>query len=224
MQTRREQHKLITTYKVLNNLAPPYLCNILATQRATDRVYSARRPHDLVPFHCDLEKYKSSFFPSVVGLWNRQSENSKNAESLASFKHVLLETYIPPRPPSYYTSGPRYFSVLLTRLRLNHSQLNENLYRVGLMDSPGCACGHEYETVLHYLLECPLYADHRAKLVNQLETVLPEHSNHICNIMLLNKKHAVKLLVQGSSSFTDQENTSLLQQVTAYIADSNRFA
>ena len=51
---------------------------------------------------------------------------------------------------------------LVTQALLNHIPLNEYLYRIKAVDSAKCpACGTATESVMHFLLECPIYAHER---------------------------------------------------------------
>ena len=39
---------------------------------------------------CHTQAYSSSFFPSVISLWNSVPDDSKTSSSLSSFKHIIL--------------------------------------------------------------------------------------------------------------------------------------
>jgi hypothetical protein len=59
----------------------------------------------------------------------------------------------------------RWQSALVIRLRTGHAQLNTDLHRKGLVESPMCEdCEIEDETVKHYLLDCPAHEDARRPL------------------------------------------------------------
>jgi hypothetical protein len=46
------------------------------------------------------------------------------------------------------------------------ARLNGYLYRFNMVDNPACECGHQKETVQHYLLQCPKYEEqHKALTV-----------------------------------------------------------
>lgn len=223
LSTRRNQHKLRYMYKIMNNQTPYYLCDILAPQRPPAVGYTLRRPLDAMPYFCKSEKYKRSFFPSTVLLWNRQTEVLKNSESLATFKLRLEQATSPSRPPSHFSTGSRYLSVLLTRLRLDHSQLNDHLFRVGLVDSPACQCGYSRETVIHFLFECNLYRNSRTQLIHKLHSVLAPQLN-IHQIIQSSKVRASKLVLNGTPLLSNSDNVKLFHYITSYIADSGRFS
>ena len=62
---------------------------------------------------------------------------------------------------------------LLTRLRLQFSNLNEDKFTHGFEDTINamCACGSEVETTEHFLLCCHLYSPQRLELFEDLEKV-----------------------------------------------------
>jgi len=58
----------------------------------------------------------------------------------------------------------RHFSILV-QLRSGHIGLNSFLHRIGKADSDQCPhCEDKEETVRHFLIECPKYADARARM------------------------------------------------------------
>ena len=58
---------------------------------------------------------------------------------------------------------------MLIRLRSNHYALNESTFRKNLSTAPICTCNQNYETIEHFLWECPIYSDERNWLINRLE-------------------------------------------------------
>jgi hypothetical protein len=59
---------------------------------------------------------------------------------------------------------PRRQASIITQLRTGHAPLNVYLYRITARDSPDCphpSCAGRWETVFHYLIECPAYSKHR---------------------------------------------------------------
>jgi ribonuclease HI len=59
---------------------------------------------------------------------------------------------------------PRRQSSIVIQLRTGHAPLNMYLHRITAKDSPNCPhprCAGRWETVFHYLVECPAYDRHR---------------------------------------------------------------
>jgi hypothetical protein len=53
---------------------------------------------------------------------------------------------------AYYSYGCRVLNVLHTRLRHRSSNLNADLFRVNLINDPGCVCGWIIEDAIHFFL------------------------------------------------------------------------
>ena len=52
-------------------------------------LYGTRNPLNYREFFCNTERYKNSFFPDVIKIWNNTDQNFKNSENLISFKKQL---------------------------------------------------------------------------------------------------------------------------------------
>ena len=47
--------------------------------------------------------------------------------------------------------------------------MNADLFRVNLINDPGCVCGWVIEDAIHFFLECCLYVEAREQLTNNLQ-------------------------------------------------------
>lgn len=56
----------------------------------------------------------------------------------------------------------------LNRLRANHYNLRESLYRKNMVDSPECECGEGNEDINHVIWECRRYETERVALKGNL--------------------------------------------------------
>ena len=142
------------------------------------------------------ELAKRSFVPRVTTEWNNLSEEARSVRTRRGLRSMVL----PKRsPPLYYgVEVDRQSSINLTRLRVSNSNLNLNLYRINLCESPICECGAENESTAHYLLRCTRYA--RARL-DAIATTRPEMWN-------------TNDLLHGSSiRYTPEENRDLCRVV-----------
>ena len=88
IRTRIDNASLIVMYKVVNEIAPSYLCNLI--ERLTEnQPYNLRHQKELkVPF-CRLDSYKRSFFPRVIDQWNNLQNDVKSCNSLEEFRNKL---------------------------------------------------------------------------------------------------------------------------------------
>ena len=75
--------------------------------------------------------------------------------SLSVFKRALCTT--DSKVPGYYYSGERSAQIMQCRLRVQMSNLNNNMFNRRLRTDPKCLCGYSNETAEHYFLHCPNY-------------------------------------------------------------------
>ena len=162
LRFRRWYRKMIFFYRIVNELAPKYLTDIIPT--TNNRHYSTRSQtnSETNQFYTRTEIFKNSFFPFCIKEWNKLDVNIRSLSSLSKFKKTSLD--------SVKTDGNSLFDIhdpigvkLLNRLRFNFSHLNEHKFRHGFRDTlnPICNCNSEVETTSHYLLRCHLYSNQR---------------------------------------------------------------
>ena len=114
MKTRRIIHRIVLFYKIVNNCSPHY---------------SLRSSINFSVFATRTERFRNSFFPSAIALWNQLSTEIRNIESIRSFKKELKIYFnIVPYNILFDFSIDRYSSVLHTRLRLDACALNYYLF------------------------------------------------------------------------------------------------
>ena len=126
--------------------------------------------------------------------WKNLPLQVRQSESFSIFKNHLFADVSP--WPDYFNAGSRVGQVLHTRLCLECSALNNDLYRRNLVASPLCERG-EVENATHYIFQCPRFSQHRQQLLSDLVT----------NCTLRN-------LLFGSNNITDQENEDVLKKST----------
>ena len=94
--------------------------------------------------------------------------------------------------------------LVLNRLRLNFSHLNEHKFHHNFRDTvnPLCCCNNETETTSRYLLRCHLLSEQKTKLLENLKnldnTLLSHHDDEILQILLY-----------GSHKFSSSENNKI---------------
>ena len=107
-------------------------------------------------------------------LWNHLPIETRNLPTLAQFKQKLSQPREHPvKYPELLTVGRRYLSILHCRSRMGRSQLNENLFKIGVTDSPACLCGAASESVWHFFLTCPRYTVARDVLHTTINALAP---------------------------------------------------
>ena len=203
LQARREKHKLIIFYKMVNGLTPEYLQSLIPPIVQNTTTYNLRNSSDLRNVHARTNLFYNSFIPSTIRAWNDLSDEIKTAPSVASFKYRLNNNL--KKPPKYYDTGSRIGQILHARLRMECSSLNAHLYRKNIVPSPTCSCGG-FESTYHFFFQCPNYAVTRRRyLSNYLPT--------------LNTNQAL----YGIADTSVVENEVLFSQVQQFIIHSKRF-
>jgi hypothetical protein len=141
-------------------------------------------------------------------MWNNLDPEKQNSESLAEFKGYLTPKI---KKPSLLYYGDRWINVHHARMRMGCSLLKYDLfYNIHVIPSPVCSCGLDDETIEHFFLQCPIYADLR---VNLLEAF---HSRGIENINM-------DILLNGSSDLSNEENKIIFSSIYSYMNESRRF-
>ena len=198
---RRKQHKLTLFFKMKHGLCPNYLSNLIP--ELTDQSYDLRHIPDVPPIHSNSQSHSSSFLPSTIRSWNALPDSTRNAVSVASFKHSLNKNRKKPNP--LYNLGSRRNQILYARLRLGCSSLHHDLFRKNIIDSPLCTCGCP-ETVNHFFLQCPQFITQRQNLLSNLPCIPT-----IGNILF------------GNDQLSPDVNRQLYLDVQNYIASTKRF-
>ena len=203
LEERRRKHKLALFYKMVNGLSPPYLSSLIPLPRASS--YNLRNTNDIQTIHARTDQYYNSFLPSVIRDWNNLTLDTRNSDSLYSFKRNLNnnDRFV----PKYFYSGIRKLQILHTRLRTGCSSLNHDLFVKHITDSPLCFCG-DTENTEHYFLSCPLYQNQRI----DLNIAISRYTQVTMQVILF-----------GSSTLPLHANKAIFEAVHKYIKESKRF-
>ena len=87
----------------------------------------------------------------------------QQSTSLNVFKQSL--SLSDSKVPAYYYFEERSAQVIHCRLRLEMSNINNDLVNRNLSTDPKCSCVYSKETTEHYLLHCPNYSNIRARTI-----------------------------------------------------------
>ena len=142
LSRRREYHRLVLLYKILNDLAPAHLRNTLLSYTNQNINYYNFRHNNM----------QLIFFPSSFRLWNELDQTVKNVDSLSLSKSKLKKKTRPHNP--YHDLGCRKISCILASIRMQCSKLNHDLSVNNIIENDLCNCGN-IETAFHYFVECP---------------------------------------------------------------------
>ena len=204
-------------YRILNNLAPPYLMDLRPQITSSRTRYNLRTSNNLSLPWVRTERYKKSFMFSSIKLWNGLPEEIRCSPTLSSFKSNICKWFQYPKRNYLYYTGDRLLAILHTRLRLENSALNYDLFHKGCVNSPACACGAPKETVTHFFFHCDRYAAPRTHLLTSAAHLLGSKWLKASNLVRL------KWILKGVPNTNFQLNVSLFGLVQTYILETNRF-
>ena len=66
LQTRRNKHKLTTFYKIMHDLAPPYLLDLIPPIVGQTNNYALRNADHIQGFRSNSNLFSDSYFPSSI--------------------------------------------------------------------------------------------------------------------------------------------------------------
>ena len=135
--------------------------------------YNIRNQNDFTLPNYRLQMMRNSYFPSTITAWNNLDPEVRQSQTLSNFKYAIKSRNGIYRVPKHFLIGDRKTNILLTRLRNGCSTLKADLYRVNLITSPICQCGHANEDAFHYLFQCNLYTNQRLRLFHSLLPYVP---------------------------------------------------
>ena len=171
-------------------LCPQYINDLLPPLVAHINSYHRRRPLQRNVTTCQTELYRNSFIPSTTADWNSLPINVQQSTSLSVFKRAL--SLSDSKVPAYHYFGERSAQVIHCRLRLEMSNLNNDLVNRHLSADTKCSCGYSKETAEHYLLHCPNYSNIRAGTILTLPIGLTDIRTLLygnLDLRLLENKH-----------------------------------
>ena len=77
LQERRNKHKLIILYKIINGLTPQYLQDTLPQLVHETTSYDLRNSNDIRNTRANTNLFFNSFLPSSIRAWNDLPEDTK---------------------------------------------------------------------------------------------------------------------------------------------------
>ena len=145
--------RLCLFYKVVSTKLPAFIYDFILPARQ-----SQRHPNIFNSFSCRTEYFKNSFFPSVIGEWNKLNPDIRSSGIYNIFRKSLLN-FIRPSASKVYNINNTIGIKLITRLRLGFSHLREPKFKHNLQDTlnPLCSCYIDAESTSHYFLRCHFF-------------------------------------------------------------------
>ena len=213
LQNRRWYRKLSFLYKVIPNQSP-YLFkmmlkkNMSRSTRGSDNIPLLDTKHNI---------FQNSYFPSSIKEWNRLDIEIWKSDSISIFKKHIL-SFVRPLPNKVSNSHSPQGLKLLARLQLGLSHLRYHKFKHNFLDTinPLCSCGSDIETALHFLLYYPNFMQCR-------NTLLSEISENNSELITRNDLALTETLLFGNNSFSQYDNSRILDATIAFIVASKRF-
>ena len=175
--------------------------------------------------HCRTLKYRNSFYPDSVLMWNELGPGLRRAVSLPVFKKNLLKLYRPPKKQVYNIHDPHRIKWIY-QLRVELSPLKSHKMKHKFHDTPvdTCPCARDAnapetpETSEHYFFHCPLFIEYRRDLLGVVNPILLAH-----NMGFQDDRNLLYILLYGHVKFKFQENQSIIIATLDYIKETRRF-
>ena len=182
-----------------------------------EKKYLTRSKVGYSPYPNFGQKFKNSFFPYMTNLWNNL-DVSIQLLAQPNFKDKMKEK-LKPKRFKHFSKGSKMGNTLLTRIRLDRSDLNLHRFSIGHSESAECSCHYKNESSLHYFIDCFLYSSERQALFDRVEHYIPKFKS-------FGKLHKYEILVKGINT-NDPDfhytNTSLSIAVQNFIFKTKRF-
>ena len=182
-----------------------------------EKKYLTRTKVGYSPYPYFGNKYSNSFFPYMSKLWNNL-DVSIQVMLLPDFK-LQLKKELKPIKYKHFSKGSKLGNSLLSRIRLNRSDLNLHKFDIGLHETSECLCHAKSESSIHYMMDCFLYSGERQNLLNLVEHYIP-------NFPKLNKTKQFEILLLGINPENPEfftTNTILSIAVQTFILKTKRF-
>ena len=206
LSERRLFHVQKLMYKMVNNLAPNYLSDLLPDTVGQHVDYGLRNENSIRAPFTRTESYRRSFIPFGISTWNNLPAEIKRAPSLEAF---VGATKPKRQARKLYEAGSRLTALYQARTRLGCSALNAHLcLNLHVIQNPSCKCGYELEDPMHFYLQCPLYINER----NKMNTV-------ISNLTVVSLDH----ILYGDPELDFKSNLAIFEAVHMFILETKRF-
>ena len=161
--------------------------------------------------------FQNSYFPAAIKEWNRLDIDIWKSDGISIFKKYIL-SFIRPLPNKVSNSHNPQGLKLLTRLRLGLSHLRYHKFKHNFLDTinPLCSFGSDIQTTLHFFLYCPNFIECRNTLLSKISEIYSD-------LITRNDLALIGTLLFDDNSFSQYDNSRILDAAIAFIVTSKRF-
>ena len=128
LSTRHLIYRLKWFYKIINNIAPQYLTDIVPPTVGERQRYNLRTHGNISQISAQKQCYIKSFFPSTIKKWTMLLLDILNSRSLNVFERRLKLHFPPPIKIPWFSVGERFVNIHHTRIRIGCSKLKAHLH------------------------------------------------------------------------------------------------
>ena len=212
LSTLRLIHRLKWFYKIINNIAPQYLTDIVPPTVGERLRYNLRTHGNISQIRAQQQCYIKSFFPSTTKSWNMLPIDIRNYRSLSVFERRFKLNFPSPSKKPWFSVGELFVNIHHTRIRIGCSKLKAHLhFDLHLEDDPSCRYRFGIEDPYHFLFTCPLYVQIRVVMLDSISHITPDIAP------------GLSLLLRGDINLTFDQNKAIFEYVKAFIRTSSRF-
>ena len=223
LQLRRANQKLCLMFKIQRKVAPPYLIESCPPLVGAISNYDLRNAENISLPPGKKTGYSNSYMPSAIRMWNKLHPDTKGRGSLDSFKYQLKKSTCK-KKEKLYSRFNGVKAINHTRMRLGLSGLKSQRHDYKHVTLPTCDyCGARREDVMHFMLQCGVFATKRAVFMNELKNFYSPKNMFLDLSRTLVQKQLINCLLRGDPDLSERENIELFEIVQRYICHSKRF-
>ena len=217
LSDRRWARRLFQFFKIFHNISPDYLKVNLPPLRR--HLYGVHQPNILKEIFSRTTKYKNSFFPNSVKIWNCIGPDIRGIDSLSAFKKTIVPLIRPPGKPIfniYDPVGGKYLFWL--RVGLSPLKSHKHCHNFGDTFSNICTNCNVPEDTHHFLFKCSLFTLSRNNMLQTTNIILGKYGLlHLCENV------CIYLYGDRKISVLDNNNNKILLATINFIKDTERF-
>ena len=213
LSDRRMSRRVLQIHKIVAHNTPTYLRQKLPPGRR-NLIFL---PYIFQNIRCRTGRYKNSFFPDSISIWNEIICDFEHFPTFSELKNHLLSLIRPIPRPTFDVYDPTNLRYIF-QLRIGLSHLRSHKFRHNFVDtqSDKCLCHQGVEDTCHFLLFCPFYETCRATLITGVQSILQKNDVN-CDVDL-------KVLLYGHPSLDDKDNRNIITLTISYIINTKRFS
>jgi hypothetical protein len=223
LSKRRKQQRLNVMFKLQRGMAPDYLLNLCPPLTRDRTTCNLRTGSNVTMPQIKTSTYQNSYFPQTIKDWNELATKDREVGTIATFKENQKKKLGYKVNHTFHLYSSRA-AVNHTRMRLGLSGLASQRFDYKHITDPKCIrCNAKVENPVHYFLNCPAYAAHRAEFLAQTCHVLQINGIVVDFSRTRSKNFFIDTILKGSILLDDLNNSIIFTFTQDYIRKTQRF-